>query len=56
MARLVGKGLEKHEAVVDKSFDKFYHADTHSGSYWAKQREETFKKGLEKLYGDVKGG
>jgi hypothetical protein len=55
MTRLVKNGLEKHAAVADPSFDKFYHADTNSGSYWAKQREETFKKGLEKLYGDVKG-
>jgi hypothetical protein len=55
MTRLVKNGLEKHEAAADPSFDRFYQADTHSGSYWAKQREETFKKGLEKLYGDVKG-
>jgi hypothetical protein len=55
MTRLVKKGLEKHEAVADPSFDRFYQADTNSGSYWARQQEETFKKGLEKLYGDVKG-
>jgi cyclase len=54
MTRLVKNGLEKHEAVADPSFDRFYQADTNSGSYWARQREETFKKGLEKLYGDVK--
>jgi cyclase len=55
MIKLVKNGLGKQEAVADKSFDKFYHADTHSGAYWAKQREETFKKGVEKLYSDLKG-
>ena len=55
MARLIEKGMEIHAAIADPSFDRFYQADTNSGSYWARQREETFKKGLEKLYGDVKG-
>ena len=55
MTRLVKNGLEKHEAVADRSFDRFYQADINSGSYWAKQREETFKKGLEKLYNDIRG-
>lgn len=54
MIKLVKSGLEKHEAVADKSFDIFFSADTNSGSYWAKQREQTFKEGLEKLYDDSK--
>jgi len=56
MARLIKNGLEKHEAVADKSFDRFFQADTEKGPFWEKQREETFKKGLEKLYRDLKGG
>ncbi len=52
---LIKNGLEQHEAVADKSFDRFYQTDTDSGPYWAKQREETFKKGLEKLYSDIRG-
>ncbi|MFC1798305.1 MBL fold metallo-hydrolase [Thermodesulfobacteriota bacterium] len=55
MITLVKTGLEKHEAVADKSFDRFFTADTTSGAYWAKQREQTFREGLEKLYEDIRG-
>ena len=53
MSKLVEAGLGRDEAAADKSFEKFYWADTNSGAYWAKQREETFRKGLEKLYDDI---
>lgn len=55
MTRLIKTGLKQQEAVADKSFERFYQADTNSGPYWAKQREETFQKGLEKLYNDIRG-
>jgi hypothetical protein len=55
MAKLIKAGLQKHEAVTDKSFDSFFTPDTNSGAYWTKQREQTFRAGLEKLYEDVQG-
>ena len=55
MNQMVQAGRSKADAVADKSFEQFYHADTESGAYWAKQREETFLKGLEKLYEDIRG-
>lgn len=55
MIKLVNAGLAKPEAVADPSFETFFTADTNSGAYWAKQREQTFKAGLEKLYDTIKG-
>jgi hypothetical protein len=41
MKRLVRNGLEKHEAIADESFDRFYQADTQKGLFWG--RTDTFR-------------
>jgi len=57
MLKMVTAGMDKSAAVTDKSFDQFFFADTKSGAYWARQREQTFREGLEKLYDHIiKGG
>ncbi len=55
MERLVRAGRPKAEAVVDGSFEKFFWADTSRGTYWVEQRKDTFRRGLETLYEEVKG-
>ena len=53
MEGVVKKGLSKEEAVEDKSFQKFFRADTSRGEYWLQQRKETFQIGLERVYDEV---
>jgi len=55
MEKLVQDGRPKKEAVVDASFDKFFRVDSSRGAYWVKSRKETFRRGLETLYDEVKG-
>jgi cyclase len=56
MRRVVQTGLPKAEAVVDRSFEKFFWAETSRGTYWVEQRKDTFRRGLETLYDEVKTG
>ena len=53
MKDLTQKGLTKAEAVVDASFDRFFHADASRGQYWLQQRKETFRAGLENVFDEV---
>ena len=53
MEELVGKGLGKEEALEDKVFEQFFHADASRGDYWFQQRKETFRAGLERVYAEV---
>lgn len=55
MEKLVHAGRTKSEAVVEPSFDKFFRVDSSRGTYWVKSRKETFQRGLETLYDEVKG-
>ncbi len=54
MRKCVRAGRAQSEAVKDPSFERFFWTDTSKGAYWAEQRKETFRKGLEKLYEEVK--
>ncbi len=55
MEKLVQEGRTKQEAVTDHSFNKFFWADSSRGAYWVQSRKETFQRGLETLYDEVKG-
>ena len=55
MEKLVHEGRTKDEAVVSDLFEKFFWADSSRGSYWAQQRRETFRRGLGRIYDEVKG-
>jgi cyclase len=54
MEKVVGEGKTKDEALVDASFEKFFHGDASRGAYWLQQRKDTFRAGLERLYQEVK--
>ena len=53
MEKIIEEGIEKENAIVDTSFDKFFHADTTRGEYWLQQRKETFQAGLERVYDEI---
>ncbi len=53
MTEALAAGKQKKEAVADGKFLKYFHADDALGAYWRKQREDTFREGLERLYNEV---
>jgi len=53
MEKIIEEGIEKENAIVHTSFDKFFHADTTRGEYWLQQRKETFQAGLERVYDEI---
>jgi glyoxylase-like metal-dependent hydrolase (beta-lactamase superfamily II) len=56
VADLVKKGLTKAETVADESLTKrFFKVDHSRGEYWFKQRQETFRDGISRVYDEVKG-
>ena len=56
VADLVQKGLTKDEALTNESLEKrFFKVDTSRGEYWLKQRRETFRDGISRVYDEVKG-
>jgi cyclase len=56
VADLVKKGLTKAETVADESLAKrFFKVDHSRGEYWFKQRQETFREGISRVYDEVKG-
>ena len=56
VADLAKKGLTKTETVEDESLAKrFLRVDHSRGEYWFKQRQETFREGISRVYDEVKG-
>ncbi len=56
VADLVKKGLSKDETVADASLaERFFNVDTSRGEYWFKQRQQTFRDGISRVYDEVKG-
>jgi cyclase len=56
VADLAKKGLTKAETVADESLAKrFFKVDHSRGEYWFKQRQETFRDGISRVYDEVKG-
>jgi cyclase len=56
VAELVKKGLTRDETITDESLAKrFFRVDTSRGEYWFKQRQETFRDGISRVYDEVKG-
>jgi len=54
MEKLVHEGRTKDEAVASDSFEKLFWADSSRGSYWVQQRRDTFRRGLQRIYDEVK--
>jgi len=54
MENMVRVGRTKAEAVASDSFGKLFWADTSRGAYWLQQRKDSFRKGLERVYDEVK--
>jgi cyclase len=54
MEKLVRAGQTKGEAVASDSFEKLFWADTSRGTYWVQQRKDTFRRGLERVYDEIK--
>lgn len=54
MGKLVRAGRTKAEAVAADSFEKLFWADTSRGTYWIQQRRDNFRRGLERVYDEVK--
>lgn len=54
MEKLVRAGQTKGEAVTSDSFEKLFWADTSRGAYWVQQRKDTFRRGLERVYDEIK--
>jgi len=55
MEKMVRAGRPRAEAVASDSFGKLFWADTSRGAYWFQQRKDSFRKGLERVYDEVKG-
>jgi cyclase len=56
VAELAKKGLTKAETVADASLEqRFFKADHSRGEYWFKQRQETFREGISRIYDEVRG-
>jgi cyclase len=56
VADLVKKGLTKTETVEDETLSKrFFKVDHSRGEYWFKQRQETYREGISRVYDEVKG-
>lgn len=56
MESLLEKGYGKEKATTDAAFEKFFWSDTSRGESWIEHRRKTFRRGLENLYAEVKGG
>jgi cyclase len=54
MEKLVRAGQTKGEAVASDSFEKLFWADTSRGTYWVQQRKDTFRRGLERVYDEIR--
>lgn len=54
MEKLVRAGRSVEEAIKDSAFDRFFWADASKGVFWAEERKETFRKGLETVYKEAK--
>ena len=56
VADLAKKGLTKTETIENESLAKrFFKVDHSRGEYWFKQRQETFREGISRVYDEVKG-
>jgi len=57
MENMVRVGAErKAEALHLTSFGKLFSGRTlHEGAYWLQQRKDSFRKGLERVYGRSEG-
>lgn len=56
MEQLAEKDMTQEEASTHDSFEKFFWSDTGRGESWIAHRRRTFRRGLENLYAEVKGG
>ena len=54
MEKLVRAGRTKAEAAGADCFEKLFWTDTSRGTYWIQQRKDNFRRGLEKVYAEVK--
>jgi len=54
MEGMVRGGARMEEAAEDASFDEFFWADTSRGSHWVEHRKYTYRRGLERIYDEVK--
>jgi len=54
MDELIKTGRSKAEAVKESAFDKYFFVDTSKGEYWQRQRTETFRGGLARIYDQLK--
>jgi len=56
VADLAQKGLSKDETLSDESLEKrFFTVDNSRGEYWLKQRRQTFRDGISRVYDEVTG-
>ena len=56
MENLIRAGRSKAEAVAADCFEKLFWADTSRGAYWIQQRRENFRRGLERVYEEIRMG
>jgi len=56
MENLIRAGRSKTEAVAADCFEKLFWADTSRGAYWIQQRRENFRRGLERVYEEIRMG
>ena len=55
VSELVKKGFTKDETVTDASLERrFFQADASRGEYWMKQRQESFREGIARVYDEVR--
>ena len=54
MERLVGAEVGAEKAAADAAFEKYFWADTSRGTHWLEHRRFTFRRGVERLYDEVK--
>ena len=55
VADLVKKGLGRTETIEDESLAKrFFKPDHSRGEYWFKQRQQTFRDGIARIFDEVK--
>ena len=56
VAEVVQKGRGRTETIEDAGLaERFFKADRSRGEYWFKQRQETFREGIARIYDEVKG-
>lgn len=54
MQTYIQSGYSKTEAIRESAFDKYFFADTSKGELWLRQRRETFRNGLARVYDQLK--